>query len=232
PDTFSGSSLVTLLSFDLGKGSLGEGDPTALFADGDTVYGSGPNLYIAHDQRWRGWRGPEVWGGDVTLKDVTEVFQFDVTAPKPAYVAGGSFPGWLLNQYSLSEHDGVLRAATTNTAPWQSPEKSSSTVYALRRDGGTLKQIGSVGGLGKGERIYAVRFVGPVGFVVTYRQVDPLYTINLCDPRNPKIVGELKIPGYSAYLHPVSSSRLIGVGQDATEQGRVTGTQISLFDVG
>jgi uncharacterized secreted protein with C-terminal beta-propeller domain len=140
-------------------------------------------------------------------------------------VASGSIPGSLLNQYSLSEHNGVLRAATT-------VGQKSSAVYALRRDSGTLTQIGEVGGLGKGERIYAVRFVGAVGYVVTFRQTDPLYTIDLRDPSKPRIMGELKIPGYSAYLHPVGADRLIGLGQDATDQGRITGTQISLFDVG
>ena len=77
-----------------------------------------------------------------------------------------------------------------------------------------------------------MRFVGPIGYVVTFRQTDPLYTIDLRDPARPTVVGELKIPGYSAYLHPVDDGRLIGVGQDATDQGRVTGTQMSLFDVG
>ncbi|GIH11168.1 hypothetical protein Rhe02_92350 [Rhizocola hellebori] len=231
PETFSGTSLVTVLSFDLAGASLSEAEPTAVFADGDTVYGSGANLYLAHDQRWRGWRGPTMWN-DPKRTDETEIFQFDITSPKPAYVAGGKVPGWLLNQYSLSEHDGVLRVATTTSAPWDQTQKSSSSVYSLRRDGGSLEKIGSVGGLGKGERIYAVRFVGPIGFVVTFRQTDPLYTIDLSDPTRPRVVGELKIAGYSAYLHPVEGGRLLGIGQDATEQGRVTGTQISLFDVG
>jgi hypothetical protein len=77
-----------------------------------------------------------------------------------------------------------------------------------------------------------VRFIGPVGYVVTFRQTDPLYTVDLRNPAKPKVTGELKIPGYSAYLHPVGSDRLIGVGQDATSEGRVKGTQVSLFDVG
>ena len=86
-------------------------------------------------------------------------------------------------------------------------------------------------GLGKGERIYAVRFLGDAGYVVTFRQVDPLYTLDLSRPGTPRVVGELKIPGYSAYLHPVGEDLLIGVGQDATAEGRQLGTQVSLFDV-
>ncbi len=231
PATFSGTSLVTVLSFDLGEGSLSESRPTSVFADGDTVYGSGSNLYLVNDQRWRGWRGIDTWGRQAERFDETEIFQFDITAAQPSYVAGGRVPGWLLNQYSLSEYEGVLRVATTQNPPWNSNAKSSSAVYTLRRGGGALQRVGAVEGLGKDERIYAVRFVGPIGFVVTFRQTDPLYTINLADPARPAVIGELKIPGYSAYLHPIGDGRLIGVGQDATDQGRVTGTQISLFDV-
>ena len=84
-------------------------------------------------------------------------------------------------------------------------------------------QVGSVGGLGRGERIYAVRYIGDTGFVVTFRQVDPLYTLDLSDPKAPRVAGELKVPGYSAYLHPLGDGLLLGVGQDATEQGRADG---------
>jgi uncharacterized secreted protein with C-terminal beta-propeller domain len=231
PEEFSGASLVTLVSFDLGASSLSDGQPVTVAADGNTVYGNGPNLYLAHDQRWRGWN-LYAWEGGRNIKPRTDLFQFDITAPKPAYTAAGSVPGWLLNQYSLSEHEGVLRAATTEAPPWRTDQASESAVFTLRRDGGSLKQIGEVRGMGKGERIYAVRFVGKVGYVVTFRQTDPLYTLDLSNPERPKVLGELKIPGYSAYLHPISDSRLVGVGQDANDQGRVSGTQISLFDVG
>ena len=224
PQEFSGASLVTVLSFELGASTLDDGEPVAVLADGDIVYGTGSSLYLANDQRWRGWRLGTWDRGEV--KTQTDLYQFDVTTPRPVYVASGSVPGWLLNQYSMSEFDGVLRVATTNA------DSTLSSVYTLRRDGGSLRRLGEVGGLGKNERIYAVRFVGKVGYVVTFRQTDPLYTIDLSNPARPRAVGELKIPGYSAYLHPVDESRLLGVGQDATEQGRVQGTQVSLFDVG
>jgi hypothetical protein len=103
-------------------------------------------------------------------------------------------------------------------------------VLTQRGDG--LQYVGSVGGLGEGEQIYAVRFIGTVGYVVTFRQVDPLYTLDLSNPRSPRVVGELKIPGYSSYLHPVGADRLIGIGQDADADGMVRGGQVSLFDVG
>ena len=101
----------------------------------------------------------------------------------------------------------------------------------LETSGNELIEVGKVGGLGKGERIYSVRFIGDVGYVVTFRQTDPLYTLDLSDPTNPEVKGELKILGYSAYLHPMDDGLLIGIGQDANEQGQVKGTQISVFDV-
>jgi uncharacterized secreted protein with C-terminal beta-propeller domain len=105
-------------------------------------------------------------------------------------------------------------------------------VYVLAPVDRDLREVGHVGGLGKGEQIYAVRFVGPVGYVVTFRQTDPLYTLDLSSPAKPTVRGALKINGYSSYLHPASGSRVIGVGRDADNQGRTTGLQISLFDVG
>ncbi|MBG0813567.1 beta-propeller domain-containing protein [Planomonospora sp. ID82291] len=156
----------------------------------------------------------------------TEIHRFDVTAPgAPRYAASGRVPGRLLNQYSLSEHEGHLRVATT----LETGKTSSSTVYALKAD--TLAEVGRVGGLGEGERIYSVRFIGPTGYVVTFRQVDPLYVLDLRDPAAPRKTGELKITGYSAYLHPAGDGRLIGIGQEASERGRTLGTQVSLFDV-
>ena len=96
---------------------------------------------------------------------------------------------------------------------------------------GAMIEIGRVGNLGKGERIYAVRFLGDLATVVTFRQTDPLYTIDLSDPRSPTVLGELKILGYSAYLHPVTETLLLGIGQDAHDDGRTLGPQVSLFDI-
>ncbi|NUW30402.1 beta-propeller domain-containing protein [Nonomuraea sp. SMC257] len=158
----------------------------------------------------------------------TEVHRFDIGSPgAPVYAASGKVPGRLLNQYSMSEHEGHLRVATTVTSA--DGERSESGVHVLRMS--DLAETGQVGGLGKGERIYSVRFIGPVGYVVTFKQVDPLYTLDLRDPAAPKVSGELKITGYSAYLHPGGDGRLIGIGQEASEKGRTLGTQVSLFDV-
>ncbi|MGY0235196.1 beta-propeller domain-containing protein [Longispora urticae] len=235
PEVYSGASMLSVYTIDLAARTLGSGDPTTIVADGETVYGTGSSLYIANDDRWRVW----FWSGRDGIrqppKDRTQIFQFDTSKPgRPVYVASGEVPGWLLNQYSLSEHDGRLRVATTTDQRiWggESRDTSHSGVYVLHRKGDALTEVGRVDGLGKGERIYAVRFVGTTGYVVTFRQVDPLYVLDLRTPDKPKVTGELKINGYSAYLHPAGDGRLIGVGQDASDQGRVKGTQVSLFDV-
>ncbi|RZU75527.1 putative secreted protein with C-terminal beta-propeller domain [Micromonospora kangleipakensis] len=233
PASYSGTSLVTVLSFDLGVATLGAGDPVTVIADGDTVYSNGPRLYVANDQRWRVL--PMLTTRNVApdpKDETTEIYQFDTSgADAPRYVAAASVPGWLINQYAMSEWDGHLRVATTSGRTWGNKPDSTSSVYVLRADGRSLTQVGKVTGLGKGERIHAVRFVGGTGYVVTFRQTDPLYTVDLRDPTAPKVSGELKINGYSAYLHPAGEGRLLGVGQEASDRGRVQGTQLSLFDV-
>jgi uncharacterized secreted protein with C-terminal beta-propeller domain len=242
PVVHSGTSMLTVLTFEL-SGQLGTGQPVSIVADGDTVYGTDRSLYVADDHRLI----PEIPNGSPVQRPVTTaIHQFDISqAGPPKHIASGEVNGTLLNQYSLSEYDGVLRVATTtgtqtpccrripsDVVPQQSPAApTESLVTTLRRSGTELVKEGQIGGLGKGERIYSVRFIGKMGYVVTFRQTDPLYTLDLSDPKQPKVTGELKINGFSAYLHPAGDGKLIGVGQEATDQGRVTGTQVSLFDV-
>ena len=160
----------------------------------------------------------------------TEIYQFDTGGPgRPRYVAAGSVPGTPVNQYALSEWQGHLRVATTRETARGTT--SESAVHVLTRRGDRLAQTGVVAGLGRGERIYAVRFLGDTGYVVTFRQTDPLYALDLTDPAAPRVTGELKITGWSAYLHPVPGGRLLGVGQEADSRGRALGLQVSLFDV-
>ncbi|ONI89424.1 hypothetical protein ALI22I_15490 [Saccharothrix sp. ALI-22-I] len=229
PVRHSATSMLSVLTFDF-PGELGSGDAVTIMADGDTVYGTGTSLYVADDHHLR-----PMTRATPNAPQTTAIHQFDISQPgPPKHVASGQVAGTLLNQYSLSDHEGHLRVATTSAdapgIPEQAPATQSS-VTVLKRDGAQLKEVGRIDGLGLGERIYSVRFVGPVGYVVTFRQVDPLYTLDLSDPTKPRKVGELKITGYSAYLHPAGDGKLIGVGQEATEQGRTTGTQVSLFDV-
>ena len=218
PALHSGIDVLTVLTVDMGKG-LPAVDSDAVMAGGQTVYASPKALYVA----------TPTWTEDGPLvAERTLLHKFAASDPNAtSYRASGQVDGTLLNQFSLSEHDGVLRAATTVGA---GPE-GESRVTTLGERNGVLAPLGEVAGLGKGERIYAVRFLGDAGYVVTFRQVDPLYTLDLSDPRNPRTVGELKIRGYSAYLHPLGDGLLLGVGQDATERGATLGTQVSLFDV-
>ena len=255
PAVYTGTNLLTVLTFDLGSDKLGTGQPVTIAADGDTVYATGTSLYIASDQRWRmpmmpmparpgaapaeeGDAPPDTMSTPAAVPP-TIIYRFDIShAGRPAYLASGSVPGYLVDQYAMSESGSYLRVATTTGTSWAEADgrpanavTSESAVYVLSTAGPTMRQVGHVGGLGRGERIYSVRFLGPIGYVVTFRQTDPLYTVDLSDPRQPQIRGEVALTGYSAYLHPASDSRLIGVGRQADAQGHVGGTQVSLFDV-
>jgi hypothetical protein len=234
PPDFAGLGVLSVLTVDLAADSLEPGDEAlGVLAGGDTVYASRDGLYVA-TTRWVDWEGLSDRDRDRRLAEVTtEIHAFDISDPRDvAYLASGEVPGTLLSQWAMSEHEGVLRVASTVGDPWGGgPRPSESVVTTLARDGDTLAQVGQVTGLGLTERIYAVRFMGDVGYVVTFRETDPLYTLDLSDPSDPQVVGELKILGYSAYLHPIGDDLLLGVGQDADLQGRTTGTQLSLFDV-
>src|SRR5215467_1731309 len=223
PLHYSGLTMLTVYSLDLDARSLSIGDPATVVADGGVVYGTGSSLYIAADDRW------------TATSASTQIYEFDVTrAGRPAFEASGEVPGVLLNQYSMSEYDGKLRVVTTAVRPVANGQwsvTSESALHVLQHEGDALSEIGLLEGLGKGERVYSVRFAGPTAYVVTFRQTDPLYVVDISDPSNPAAVGELQLTGYSAYLHPVGDGRLIGVGQEATVRGRVLGTQVSLFDV-
>jgi hypothetical protein len=146
-------------------------------------------------------------------------------------------PGRLLNRFSLGEKDGYLRTATTISASWVGGVETPSQngIYVLGQDGDKLSVMGKIEGIAPGERIYAARFIGPRGFLVTFRQVDPLYTLDLSDPTAPRVVGELKVPGYSDYIHPLGDNHLLTIGKDAVETGEnaglYQGVQISVFDV-
>jgi len=239
PAVFSGAQLLTVLTFNLASDSLGTGDGVAIAADGTIVYGTGASLYVASDTRWQVM--PATYGAAAVQVQHprTYVYRFDVTQPgPPRYAAGGSVPGYLLDQYSLSEWNGYLRIATTTGTSWAladgapaGAQTSSSAVYVLTIRGPVMRTAGQVTGLGISERIYAVRFMGPAGYVVTFRQTDPLYTLDLSDPAHPQVRGTLALTGYSAYLHPASATSLIGIGQQADKMGHVGGLQVSLFDV-
>jgi hypothetical protein len=251
PATYSGANLVTVLTFDLASGALGSGDGVSIVADGNTVYGTDSSLYVAGDERWlaeaatagagaaRSAGGAADTSASATMGQLTDIYRFDITSPgPPRFAAGGSVPGYLIDQYALSEWQGYLRIATTTGTSWAladgppgDAQTSSSAVYVLSTRGPVMRLAGYVAGLGLTERIYSVRFMGPVGYVVTFRQTDPLYTVDLSDPAQPRVRGSVALTGYSAYLHPATDTRLIGIGRQADAMGHIGGTQVSLFDV-
>ncbi len=234
PEEFSGLNMLSVVTVDLSAG-LEVVDSTGVLANGSTVYASAESLYVA-TQNWETWS----WAIDGATESepntiTTDIHKFDISDPATTtYRATGTVDGYLLNQFAMDEHDGFLRvASTTQPAWWGGGGSDSESLVTVLEDNssGRLDVVGSVDGLGKTEQIYSVRFMGDVGYVVTFRQTDPLYTLDLSDPTAPSVVGELKILGYSAYLHPVGEGLILGVGQDATEEGQIQGTQMSLFDV-
>jgi uncharacterized secreted protein with C-terminal beta-propeller domain len=234
PSQFAGLAITWVATISLDPASPRRRiEATAgVVGSGSTVYASTQNLYVATSS-WEA-RFPRPQPAGTTARRQlprTEIHTFDMNVPDGArWVASGSVPGTLLNQFALSEFDGVLRVATTESGGGFGGD-TSSTVRTFQRTGRTLTQLGQVGGLGRNEQIFGVRFLGSQGYVVTFRQTDPLYVIDLRNPREPRLAGELKIPGYSAYLHPIGDGKIIGIGQDADANGRRLGTQIAVFDV-
>ncbi len=220
PEVFSGVGMLSVVTVDAADPR--PGPAATVIGAGEMTYASTKSLFVTSTA----WIAPETSGRPTSTPQMTDIHKFDIADKvRTTYAASGRVQGRLLNSFAMSEHDGHLRVATTDDL------SQESAVTVLRQDGERLGAVGTVGGLGKNERIYAVRFLGTRGYVVTFRQTDPLYVVDLADPTTPTVKGELKIPGYSAYLHPMGDNRLIGVGQDANDQGRVQGTQVSLFDV-
>lgn len=167
----------------------------------------------------------------------TVIHKIAVAGGKLEYKGEGAVTGTVLNQYSMDESDGYFRIATTKNQSWssfapQDDNQSYNNVYVLDGD---LKTVGRLEGLAKSERIYSARFMGKRAYLVTFKQTDPLFTIDLSEPADPKVLGELKIPGFSNYLHPYDENTLIGIGHETSENqwgGTVTGgLKIALFDV-
>lgn len=205
---------------------------TGLLADGWTVYASKQNLYVAMSSRFWLWG----WGWN-QADDTSHIhkFAFDGDDNRPRYAASGKVDGWLLDQFAMDEHDGHLRVASTESGTGglgRGGEASENHLTVLEQSGKTLQEVGSVRGLAEGERIYAVRMMGDEGYIVTFRQIDPLFAIDLSDPTDPQVKGELKITGFSNYIHPLGEEHLMTIGQDADEEGRIQGVQLQIFDVG
>ena len=230
PSAHSGTNLTTVVTIDLESAEV---FGSAVPGNWGNVYASADAMYIAATNWGYYW----YWDIEGEAPRVTShIHKFDISqeSGRATYVASGSVPGYVLNQFSMDEHDGVLRVATTEPSFWGwwgNDEESESHVSVLGEASGALVELGHVGGLGRGERIYSVRFMGERGYVVTFRQVDPLYVLDLSDATNPTVTGRTKIPGFSSYMHPIDDDHLLTIGRDATDEGVVQGLQFQIFDV-
>lgn len=166
----------------------------------------------------------------------TKIYQFSIDNGKVEYHASTIVNGSLINQFAMDERDHSFRVATTKGHMWDENKPSTNNIYTFDLD---LNPLGAVEGLAQGEQIFSVRFMDDVAYMVTFKQVDPLFVIDLSDARHPKVLGELKIPGFSQYLHPLDDQHVIGFGQHTEMISnrsneptvRVNGIKISVFDV-
>ncbi|KIL52877.1 beta-propeller domain-containing protein [Jeotgalibacillus campisalis] len=168
----------------------------------------------------------------------TTIYKFDIDGSSVDFSSQGTVKGGVLNQFSMDEHDGHFRIATSEGNTFGNNRNSLNHLFILND---RMEQVGSVEGLAKGERIYSARFMGDKAYMVTFRETDPLFVIDTANPEAPEVLGELKIPGFSTYLHPLDENHLIGFGVDTEvmksesagdpPQVRQTGMKISLFDI-
>jgi hypothetical protein len=234
PSAAAGAGMLTVRSLDPQADDDPVGDVTAVATDGEMLYASADRLYVATTRGgWATWTGARLDDAQQEQPPSTELHGFSTEqGAATSYLASGEVQGVLLGRWAMSARDGRLRVASTTGAMWGGAQSASeSFVTVLAERGGELVEEGQVGGLGPGETIRAVRWFDDVAVVVTFRQTDPLYVVDLSDAAAPSVTGELKVPGYSAYLHPVGDGRLVGVGQDATDQGQTTGVLVQTFDL-
>jgi inhibitor of cysteine peptidase len=192
------------------------------------LLGASSNLYVSLNNIYLTF---PVWGTDILGREnwdfqKTSIYRIHIEGDEMEYIATGEVPGMVLNQFSMDEYGGYFRVATTTY-----DGTSQNNVYILDMD---LNIVGSLEDLAPGETIYSTRFMGNRGYLVTFKQVDPLFVIDLSDPQHPQKLGYLKVTGYSDYLHPYDETHIIGIGKETTDAGEFAwyqGVKISLFDV-
>lgn len=196
---------------------------------GEDIYASEDSLYITRVKYE--YKDSKLYGYYNNHDVNTYIYKFKLENSKLTYAEAGSVPGAILNQFSMDEKDGYFRIATTDSKNWNS-ETDTNNLYVLDEK---LKTVGKIEGLAKGEKIYSVRFIGNRAYMVTFVETDPLFVIDLSEPTNPTVLGELKIPGYSKYLHPYDETHIIGFGENTktNEHGGIVtdGMKMALFDV-
>ena len=200
---------------------------------GQNIYASRENLYMAMEK----WSTPEqgiqpMPRGGWMEETHTDLYRFALDGGTIRYTATGQVPGRILNQFSMDEHEGTFRIATTTGQMWRTDEGASKNhLYVLDEN---LKRLGQIEDIAPTERIYSVRFMGDRAYMVTFREIDPFYVIDLTNPEKPSILGYLKIPGYSDYLHPYDDNHIIGFGKEVYDvKGNAIpgGFKMGVFDV-
>ncbi|WP_158232471.1 beta-propeller domain-containing protein [Sporosarcina sp. P13] len=219
-------SVVTAI--DIHSAEEGSVQTKAYLGSGEQLYMSKDNIYLTSTQYDEG-RG--------YMAGNSEVFKFALNGTSINFEQTAQLKGTILNQFSMDEHDGYFRVVTTEGNLWDEKNVAKNHLFILDSQ---MKQVGSVENLAVNERIYSARFIGDKAYMVTFRETDPLFVMDVGDPRNPKVLGELKIPGFSNYLHPLDDGHLIGFGYETVTkknpQGgepiiQTRGMKISLFDV-
>lgn len=207
-------------------------DADHIVSNWSTVYSSAGTLVIAEPANDWWW----YYGADDDFEEATNIHCFDISGHGlAAYAGSGRVRGTIQDQFFLSEYDGYIRVAAT-TGQWnrwwlEDTHAEANYVYVLAPDNESLAVVGTAGPIAPGERIWSSRFVGDQCFLVTFRNIDPLWTIDLSDPAHPAIKGELEVPGVSTYIHPMGNDFLLTIGYDGDEAGLLGGIQVSLFDV-
>jgi uncharacterized secreted protein with C-terminal beta-propeller domain len=232
PDS-KATNYTMIAAFDLDQPNK-EATVATYLGSGDQMYMSKKNIYIAVQNAF------EQPVEDMTkmVAPDTNIYKFSVDGMNVKFHSSAEVEGTVLNQFSMDEHDGYFRLVTTKGYAWDETQPSTNQLFILDD---RLKVTGKLEQLARGERIYSARFMGDRIYMVTFKETDPLFAIDAKDPNHPKVLGELKIPGFSNYLHPYDENHLIGFGQDtkivddknSTTGPRIItdGMKISLFDV-
>ncbi|MBT3205347.1 MAG: hypothetical protein HOM14_10070 [Gammaproteobacteria bacterium] len=224
PGTANGTGTMSVLSFDLNDPESDIKRQTIISNSG-MVYANQQHLYLATSED-NFWAWLPVMEGEETPIPGTTFHKFSLLSD-PVYLASGRVDGYLINQFAMDEYNDLLRAVTT-VSSWWSDEDPVNSLFILEQSGDQLIERSKLTGLGKkGERIYAARFIGDKGFLVTFRQIDPLYTLDLSNPDNPRVAGELEVPGFSTYLHPLEDGLLLAIGREVESNSM----KLSLFDI-
>lgn len=226
-------TITHIVAININEGKI-ENQKMFLLGGAGELYVSRDNIYIVYTKYE--YASEEIFYEE--LQEKTVIYKISIEGRNISYSAQGEVPGRILNQFSMDEYNKFFRIAVTSGSVWAGD--STNSIYIMNEN---LSIVSSLENIAVGERIYSARFVGDKAYLVTFKKVDPFFTIDLSDPYNPKIIGELKIPGYSTYLHPYDENHIIGIGKETVEASFeekeernidfawYQGIKISMFDI-